>query len=421
MPMIDSEAVATYLEKVRKKNPLPKMVPQDADLYNLMKKRTDVVTIGQKAYRAPIWVRTGGRASMANFNGAISLGPGNAGLRKEYTASPYPLKFAKEMSLAVEYHSNSPEKAVENLVESEMEDSSKGVAAFLDILAFQAGNGILAAVVSGHTTTTVVLDDARNFQPGMAVTCYTSNQATQRSTAGGVTDVEVVSVDYETKTVVFSAAFAAQIAGDVYCLGGLTGATPVTVAGIPGWHNGAATGLVGGLDRAAYPEIRTPYVPAGSQLTYSHGYQLLHKMRQKRGKDSVKKGLWIGSMAQWAGLAESATAIQELEGPANHAKVPDFGFDIETDGQFCGRPFKQCTHAPDTRLDYFVPSAWARLVVEDVQILKMGTATLFPRYSTTDGYPMSAYVWYLIWEGAFMCVDTSAGGYVSSLVKPTGY
>lgn len=421
MPMIDSEAVATYLEKVRKKNPLPKMVPQDSDLYDLFKKRTDVVIVGQKAYRAPIWVRTGGRASMANFNGAISLGPGNAGLRKEYTASPYPLKFAKEMSLAVEYHSNDPQKAVEDLVASEMEDSSKGIAAFLDILAFQAGNGILAAVVSGHTTTTVVLDDVRNFQPGMAVTGYTSNQATQRVTGAGATDVEVVSVDYDTNTVVFPVAFAAQIAGDVYCLGGLSGATPATVAGLPGWHNGAATGLVGGLDRATYPEIRTPFITAGSQLTYSHGYQLLHKMRRKRGKNSIRKGLFIGSMAQWAGLAEAATAMQELEGPASHAKVPDFGFDTETDGNFCGRPFKQATHAPDTRVDYFVPDCWARLVVEDVKLLKMGNSTIFPRYSTTDGYPMSAYVWYLIWEGAFMCVDTSGGGYISSLVKPTGY
>lgn len=421
MPMIDSEAVAVYLEKVRKKGVLPKMVPQDADLYNLFKKNSEVVIVGQKAYRAPIWVRTGGRASTANFNGAASLGPGNAGLRKEYTASPYAMKFAKELSLAVEFHSNNPQKAVENLVESEMEDSSKGMAAFLDILAFQAGNGVVGAVVSGHTTTTVVVSDARLFQPGMAVSCYNAAQSTQRLTAGAASDVEVVSVDIDTNTIVTSAAFAAQIATDVYCLGGLTGATPVTVAGLSGWHNGAATGLVGGLDRASFPEIRTPNVTAGSQLTYSHGYQLLTKMRKKRGKDSVKKGLWIGSMTQWAGIAEAATPIQELEGPANGDTVPDFGFDIETDGKFCGRPFKQCTHAPDDRLDYFVPGSWARLVVQDVDLLKIGNSTIFPRYSTADGYPTSAYVWYMIWEGALMCVDTSAGGYIASLVKPTGY
>lgn len=421
MPMIDSDALATYLEKVRKKNPLPKMVPQDTDLYQLLKTRTDVVTIGQKAYRAPIWVRTGGAASTANFNGANALGLGNAGLRKEYTASPFQMKLAKELALSVEYHTNDPQKAVENVVESEMEDSSKAMGSFLDICGFTSGNGALGIVVSGHTTTTVVVDDARLFQPGMRVSCYVTGLGSQRSTAGGATDVDVVSVDIDTNTITTSAAFASQVATDVYCLGGLTGATPSTIIGVPGWHNGAATGLVGGLDRATYPEIRTPYVTASGQLTFSHGYQLLTKMRKKRGKNNVKKGLWLGSMTTWAGIAEAATAIQELEGPAEGAGVPDFGFDIETDGKYCGRPFKQATHAPDTRLDYFVPEAWARLVVEDVKLLKIGNATIFPRYSTTDGSPTSSFLWYLIWEGAFMCVDTSAGGYVASLVKPTGY
>ncbi len=421
MAMLDADAVATYLEKVRKKNPLPKMIPQDSDLYALLKKATEAVVIGQKAYRAPIWVRGGGRFSAGNFNGANSLGPGNAGLRKEYTASPYLMKHAKEMSLAVDFHSNSKEKAVENLVESEMEDSSKGIAACLDILGFQAGNGILCTNASGHGTTTVVVDDARLIQPGMALTSYTANQATQRLTAGGASDVEVIEVDYDTNTLTLSAAFASAASTDVYCLGGLSGATPATVAGIPGWHNGAATGMVGGLDRATYSAIRTPYVPAGSQLTPSHGYQLLTKMRKKRGKDSVRKGVWVGSMVTWAGIAEAATAVQELEGPAEGSSVPDFGFDIETDGKFCGRPFKQMTHAPDTRLEYFVPSVWGKLIVEDVQLLKIGNQTLFPKYSTTDGYPTSVYAWYLIWEGAFMCFDTSAGGYISTLVKPTGY
>lgn len=421
MPMVDADAVATYLEKVRKRNPLPKMTNQDSDVYKLLKTRGDVVTIGSKAYRAPIWVRSGGRFSTANLNGANALGLGNAGIRKEYTASPYGIKLAKELSLSVEYHSNSPEKAVENIVESEMEDSSKMMASGLDIICFTAGNGVLSAVVSGHTTTTLVVTDARLFQPGMALTSYNAAQSTQRLTAGSATDVECLTVDYETNTITTSAAFASQIATDVMCLGGLSGATPVTVGGFPLWHNGAVTGLVGGLDRATIPEIRTPTLAAAAQLTPSHGYQLLTKMRRKRGKDSVRKGLWIGSLATWAGQGESATLTQTLEGPANGDTVPDFGFDIETDGKFCGRPFKQATHAPDDRLEYFVPEAWARLVVEDVKLLKIGNNTIFPRYDPTTGSPTSAYLWYLYWEGAFMCVDTSAGGYISSLTKPTGY
>lgn len=421
MPMLDADAVATYLEKVRKKNPLPKMVPQDADVYKLFKTRADVVTTGSKSYRAPIWVRTGGAFSTADLNGANALGLGNAGKRVEYTASPYGIKLAKELSLSVEYHTNSPEKAVENVVESEMEDSSKAMAAGLDIICFTAGNGIVATNSSGQGTTTITLVDARLIQPGMRLTSYTANQDTQRVTGAGATDVDVTSVDYDTNIITTSAAFAGTAASDVYCLGGLVGVTPTTVGGFPMWHNGAATGLVGGLNRATYPEIRTPYLAASAQLTPSHGYQLLTKMRRKRGKDSVRKGLWIGSLATWAGIAESATLTQTLEGPANGETVPDFGFDIETDGKFCGRPFKQATHAPDDRLEYFVPEAWARLVVEDVKLLKMGNSTIFPRYSTTDGSPTSAYLWYLYWEGAFMCVDTSAGGYISSLVKPTGY
>lgn len=421
MPMIDSEAVATYLEKVHKKGPLPKMVAQDADLYNLFKKSTEAIVVGQKAYRAPIWVRGGGRFRQANVNGANSLGAGNAGLRKEYTASPYSFTHAKELSLAVEFHTNDPQKAVENVVESEMEDASKGIAACLDILAFQSGNGMLATNVSGHGTTTIVVDDARNIQPGMAITSYATGLGTQRATAGGATDVEVIEVDPESNTIIVSAAFASAAVSDVYCLGGLVGATPVTVAGLRGWHNGASTGTVGGLDRATYSAIRTPYVTAGSQLNYSHGYQLLTKMRKKRGKDSIKKGFWIGSMVQWAGLAEAAQPIQELEGPAEGSTVPDFGFDIETDGKFCGRPYKQCSHASDSYLDYFVPSVWGKLVVEDVHLLKIGKNIIHPRYSTTDGYPTSAYVFYLYWEGALMCFDTSAGGYVSSITKPAGY
>ena len=421
MSMVDSDARATYLEKVHKKGVLPKMVPQDAEVYNLLKRDTEAVVVGKKPYRAPIWVRTGGFFRAANFDGSTSLGPGNAGKREEYTASPYEFTLAKELSLEVEYHTNDKQKAIENVVESEMEDASKGMATCLDILAMQSGNGILGAVTAGNATTSVTVDDARLFYPGMAVTSYTANQATQRATAGGATDVEIVEVDVHNNVLTLSVAFASQIVGDVMCLGGLSGATPVTVGGIPYWHNGATTGLVGGLDRATYKSIRTPNIAAGSQLTPSHGYQLITRMRRQRGKDSVKKGFWLGSMTTWAGVAESVTQVQEIDGPADGGTVPDTGFDVESEGRFCGRKFHQCSHYPDTRLEYFVPSSWGKLIVEDVGFLKIGKNILFPRYSTTDGYPMSSYVFYLRWEGAYMCFDTSTGGYISSLVKPAGY
>ena len=81
--------------------------------------------------------------------------------------------------------------------------------------------------------------------------------------------------------------------GDKLLPDGISGATPTWLYGLKYQHSSAATGYYMGLDRATYPQLRTPQVAAGSAaLSTSHIRLLKSKIELLRGGKVWSTGKW---------------------------------------------------------------------------------------------------------------------------------
>jgi hypothetical protein len=250
----------------------------------------------------------------------------------------------------------------------------------------------------------------------MPLTSYDSTQTTQRTASPTVTSVDPVA-----GTVTVDTPFTgAPVNGDVVSVGGLSGASPTSLFGVPYFQNGASSGNVLGQSRATYPQLRTPQVIANSILTATHPRQALTRLRQGLGVDTPKKGVWYGHVDQWAAWEELSILIQQTS--PTGGSVPDLLYDNEGKKVMAGKPFVESVNADPTRIDFLILSNWGRVVVKDVQMVKIGDVTKFPMYDPAgSGSPLASYGWYIGWKGQMFDENPKAGAYISALTKPAGY
>lgn len=416
MPVLNAAAVVSLeLEKVRKA--LPVLYGREDKTITLIEKRTDMEVVSARAMRIPIQIRPGGAASQTSFDGA-ALGRGSGTEFDKFTVTPLDFKFASEMTLAAEYETDSNEKAIANAVKRETVNASKQFRAFTNKLLMTAGNGVLSTITSGAGTTSLTLGGnfgAQLLMPGQPITSYNAAQSTQRTASPVVTRVNL-----NTNVVTTDVAFTNSPAtNDVVCVGGLAGATPVSLFGIPYFLN--TTGFVLGLDRSLNPELITPTIAANSQLTPSLPRQAIVKAKRMRGLDSLKKGIWLSNPIQMAAWEEASMNVMTINGPGGGKSIPDLLFDGEGKKTIAGRPVSEDVDADPTRLDFLNLEDWGRAITRDVDLIKIGSQTVFPIYSTSDGAPTAAFVWYQGFRGQIFCQDPGSGLSITNLLKPAGY
>lgn len=415
--MSETSVVAGELEKVRQMGAFSVLYERDDVFLTKIEKRTDIEIVSNRAARIPIQLVPGGSAAQSSADGS-GLGRGSGTTYGVFQVSTLFFKLAVEMTLLSQWATDSDAKARFNAVKREVQNGTKAFRTFLDRIAHTSGNGILATTSANATTTTITCDTVQLLTPNMQITMYTSNQGTQRSGGTGGAIKYVTSVDYVNNTVTIDNAYSDATNGDVICVGGLSGATPTSLYGIPYYH--ATSGSVLGLARSSYPQLVTPSVTASSVLTPAHPRQLLTRIRQALGvsTSAVDGGFFLAHPNQVAAWEELAVITQSTN-PGG--KVPDPLYNIESGVTAANRPFVEDLNQPKTRIDFINPKAWGRTVVKDVDLIKIGDATVFPTYSTSDGAPNSSFVWYLGTQFQLFCENPRAGGFISSLTTPAGY
>lgn len=428
MPFVESQVADTYVDKIRKKKPLVDLVPRASRFWKWFGKVAEVEVTSNNDLKIP--VRTGGGAAMSYTNldtGSVGLG-GAPGFSK-MTSRPKAFKVVSQISLAGMKHTDSQEKAVENIFTYALADHAKVMGSGFDSLLF-ASAGVLATVTAGTTGTSITMSDVRHFAEGMPLTRYDPTFATQRTTAAGP-DPRITSVNRLTKVVTLDVGWTGgtPAVSDVIMLGGLSGATPTKLLSIYDFHENAATGSVGGLSRATYDQLRSAKASAGSMLNVVHGYAALYALATKRPEtDLTKDAVWIGSPGGFAGNAIDVTQRQQIvfnvsQAQGSGARKPvDYSFDILSDGTFVNIPTMLCVHAKDDRIELLIKKNWGKQVTVDPEPHDFGGGKrLWPVIESATLTPTFQYLFAHIAEFQVYCVDPGSEAYIDQLALPAGW
>lgn len=409
-----ASVAALQLEKVRSKFEI--LFERDNVFYSLIKQKGEAEKVSAKNMRIPLMIRSGGDAGQVSMAGA-DMGRGSGPEWKEATVTPIFFKFGVEINKEVEINTDSSEKAIANAAKRGVKDGMAQFRSFLDKLCQTPGNGVLATVNAGAPADPLIVDGnfgTQLFYTGQKFSAFTANFATKRAT-----DMTVVAKNSSTSLDI-DALSAGVADDDVLTVTGLTagGGTQQSLFGLPYHHNDAATGTWLGMDRALYPEIRTPSVDAASSaLSLAQIRLALNRFVLALGADATPSDLFAYThLAQVNAYENLATAIIRLDKTSGNEK-----FDLLFGkGEMGGVPIKWSINADPTRVDFISPSHWGRAVAREIDLYEVDGQTVFPIYGASGGLA-TAEIFYLYTGFQIYMTNPKMGSYIKNLTKPSGY
>lgn len=423
--LASAQAASSYLEKLRDKVPL--LYERDDNFLTMLQKNTDVEIVSPRNMRISMQVRPGGKGGQANMDGG-DLGRGGGTQRIEANLSPIFLKFGVEVNKLVEYATNKPEKAVENIAKKEIKNGMAQFRAFLDMLAQTNGTGVLGTIANptngGATWTMGGPYYCNLFYIGQTVAVMSADFTVNRGY------VDILTIDATPGTVQITvqtsttngATLATILATDVVVPEGITGTgTPTSLYGLKYHHNSASTGTWLNQNRANYPEIRTPYINANSTLITGHVRAARNRIRKALGinaLNNVKFIAYMGLEQQHAWEQLGITISEMIRSGAGKEQIPDLLF--SGDGTMAGAPIKTSIHADPTRIDFIALANWVRAVIQEIDFYEVGGQTIFPVYGASGGLA-AAYLFYYILGMQLACQNPRLAAYISGLNVPTYY
>lgn len=420
MPALaSSQAAPTYLEKLRPAAGI--LFERDNTLFSKFEKNSGVEKVSPRSMRLDLKIRPGGKAGVYNPDGG-NLGRGSGTTRVEALVSPIFFKFACEVNKLVEYATNSAEKAVENVAKDEFKNGIAQFRSFLEKLLQGAGDGVMATIASGAPLTGAsavwTVDKPYAFYFNQDVQVYLANLSSSRGTA------TITQIDVDAGTITVDVGPAGTIATDVLLPAGLSGANPVSLYGLKYHHSNASTGTWLNLNRATYPEIRTPRVNAGnSSLVTGHVRLALNKIRKALGVDAMEgqKAVAYMNVEQEHAWEQLGITISEIirEGSQD---MPDLLFNKK--GSMGGVPMLTSINADPLRIDFIVLKNWIRAVIKDIDLYEEGGETVFPVTATSGadaGGLVAAKLFYWDYGVQIANQNPRMGSFIDALTKPTGY
>jgi hypothetical protein len=375
--------------------------------------------------RLPLQIRPGGKAGLANLDGG-DLGRGSGTLYDVAQVTPVFFRHAVEITKLVEYASNAPEKAIENVAKREVKNAMAQFRAFLDKVMQTNGNGVLGTI-SSITTVGLPAGVAAQFglvkPPGaqlfyynQTVQVYDPTLTTNRGSAN------VVLVDPFNQFIQVDALPAGTSVNDLIVHDGLTGAQPTSLFGILYHQSNATTGTWLNLNRATYPvELATPNVNASnSTLTPGVVRLAINKVRKSLGSNQVGKLIAYTSLEQEHAWEQLGVTISQIIKESSDGRASDLDLLFTGQKTMAGVPIKSSINANQSRVDFLDLSHWGRAVMQDIDYYDVGGQTVFPIYGISGGLA-AAYIFYFITGFQVWNDSPRSGAYISNLALPSGY
>lgn len=413
--MINADTVALQLEKVRER--LPLLYEREGTFYSMLTRRGDVEQVSSRNMRVPLQMRPGGKAGQTSFDGG-ALGRGSGTRYEVAQLAPLDFKFACELTKRIEYSTNSREKAIANAVTRETANCMAQFRNFLDRYLQTAGDAVLANI-------TVEADPILTLgTPNLANLMY-HNQTVQVFNAALTVNrgaLEITSIDYENAQITIDALPVGTIATDLIVVDGVAAPAPVGIFGVPFHQDDAATGTWLNLDRATFPEIRTPSVDALSAALTTGVIRLaLNKIRKALGGEILMRNRLYACMNVEQEDAYEALAITISE--IMKQPTAQQGVDLFFNGKktMSGIPIHANVHWNPERIDFIALAHWGRAVSKDIDLYEVGGQTVFPLYNSVDGGLDAAMIFYIVTSFQVWSDSPRVGTFIENLAKPAGY
>jgi hypothetical protein len=419
MALTETGVAALELERVSDK--VPALFDRDATFYSMIEKR-QVEKVSNRDMRVPLELRPGGNFGHYDPDGG-DLGTAGGPSFDKAVINTVHLKHGIQWTKKAEWATDDTRKAVLNTVRHLL---AKGMSEFrrnVDSLCMTSGTGILATITSvstaaGVDTYTLTTDGfgARLLRYGMPIAVMDATLATNR-TAG--TDTPLTFVDYANKTVKCAAVTGAAATDKIVVggLGNVTGASVISLLGVPYHHSSAATGSWLGFTRSATPEIRANRVNASAALSLSHARLALNKVADRTGIDNGFKPIACMHPCQqqaYEELGQLASVIQKS------AKDESLDLYFGNNMQMAGAPVKIFQSWDKTRIDFIMQSVWGRAEMHPAGFYEVDGRKIFELRGASGGVATSQ-IFYIVASFNLFVNNPAACSYIDGLTVPTGY
>lgn len=425
-----ADVLALELERVEPK--VPTLFEREDTFFSSIEKATDAEVVSSKDMRIPLELRPGGNFGHYNPDGG-TLGRGGAPTYDKAVVGIQHLKFGVEWTKKVEYHTDSQRKAVLDVFRRNFAKAMAEFRRHFDSLCMTSGNGVVGTIsgvstAGGKDTYTLATDGfgARLVRFGQYVSVYQSNLSAARAITATPTDgwpykdgtaAYIDLYDGPNKQIRIAAAAGSVGAGDKLVINGLTGASPVSIFGVPYHHSNASTGSWLGMDRANYPEIRANGVNANSSgLSLPFVRRALNAAGDRLGQDALGKvNAWMHpcQVQAYEELGQLVSVIQK------QAKAENLDLFFEP-MQLAGAPVKKHYSWDKTRIDFIDSSLWGRAEMVPAGFHKVEGRRIFELRDSGGGI-QAAQIFYLVGGWQLWHRNPAAGTYVYGLAVPAGY
>lgn len=416
---LNSSTIAGELEKVHGK--VPALFDRKGTFYPKIEKRP-VEKISNRDMRIPLELRPGGYFGHYDPDGG-DLGRGAGSFFDKALINTVHLRYAVEWTKKAEWGGDDSRKSVINVFKHNLAKAMPEFRRGFDALCMTEGNGVLGvveSVTSAAGTDTVVLTNAfgvKLLRHGQRVKVYDAALTTDRTSAGNAYR-EITFIDYGTRTIKFLAV-TGILATDKIVIEGVSGASPVSLYGVPYHHNVASTGSWLGLDRATNPEIRANAVNASSSaLTLPFPRLALTKMMDRTEQDgtNIKVEAWMHPCQKnaYEELGQLVTQINKAS--KEEALNLYFGDNM----QMAGASIQTSFMWNKTRIDFVNYDYWGRAEMHPAGFYDVEGRKIWEARGATGGVATSQ-MFYLVASWNLFMTNPAAGVYIHNLAVPAGY
>lgn len=417
MALTETQVVANELERVEPT--VPTLFDRDSVFYANIEKRP-VEKVSNRDMRVPLEMRPGGLFGHFDPAGG-DLGRGEGPTFDKALVSTVHLKHAVEWHKKAEWATDDTRKSVLNTLRHLLAKSMSEFRRHVDSLMMTSGNGVVGTIsavsnAGGFDTYTLGTDGfgARLVRHGQKVNVYLANLSGLRHASGSETSITYH--DLENKQVKV-ATVTGSAATDVLVLSGLSGASPVSLLGVPYHHSNASTGTWLGLDRATNPEIRASRVNANSSpLSLPFPRLAVNKLGDRVGiENGMKFQAWMHP-CQVQQYEELGQMVQIVNKEAKQQGL-DLYFDVQ---QLAGVPIKKSYSWDKKRIDFIVNEAWGRAEMHPAGFYTEGGRKIFELRGASGGVA-AASIFYIVASFNLFMKNPTQGVYIDNLAVPTGY
>lgn len=378
-----------------------------------------VQTPNSADFRAPfIWQPPGMAGIFSSAGGSLGTGSG-------YKVDQF-VQTTKEFKIGVALNqdvidSTTGSKALRNAVKENMKQAMRNYRRMEDVMWHNlTGTQGLIALASAYGTNVYTCDTefgANLPQVGQPVEQFSNDLQTHRTTGTTPDDLPIVTaINKETRTVTLDGADGSPAADDYLAFQGV-GATPASHHGIYAFNNVATTGTLLGVNRATIPEINSNYVDGSSGLTIELGYQILTKIRQRRGNAPKLTG--FAAPAQLLAIYQLGITISNWNRSAGDKMIDVMPQDAES-LPFCGTNIFRDIHASKKRIDWTSLKDWARVYSKDVGYYRDLNGNMFFEGRNASGTVIATHTFYIWSKFNYVNIDPGVGGFAFDLPIPAG-